>query len=144
MFVPDSHKFESSDPKLLPRELPADKVYPVEGVILQIIDGGEQVLLITWFPTDVFVKHTCVFVHAVAGIVKLACGFAETYIGTTPTEEVLQGLVATILAENEFAYVLLPSELLILHDEVKNVCVTEEGGGWLKVTGVEPSLNVTM
>jgi len=35
------------------------------------------------------------------GPVNWACGFAETYIGTTPTEEVLQGLVATMLAENE-------------------------------------------
>ena len=50
-------------------------------------------------------------------------------MGTTPTEEVLQGFVATIFAENEFGYELLPSELVVPHEDVVNVCVTLVGGG---------------
>jgi hypothetical protein len=50
-------------------------------------------------------------------------------MGTTLTEEVPQGLVATILALNEFGNELLPSELVVLHEEIVNVWVTLAGGG---------------
>ena len=50
-------------------------------------------------------------------------------MGTTPTDEVLHGLVATMLAEKEFGYELLPSELVMPHEETAKECVTLAGGG---------------
>jgi hypothetical protein len=56
----------------------------------------------------------------------------------------LQGFEATIIAEKEFGYEFVPSELVTPQEDFKKVCVTLAGGGWLKVCGVEPSLKVTV
>ena len=69
-----------------------------------------------------FVIHVAVFVHTIGEAnEKIATGGVETQIGTTPTDDMLHGLLATIFAKNEFGYKLLPSELSIPHDETKNV-----------------------
>ena len=50
-------------------------------------------------------------------------------MGTTPTAEVPHGLLATILAENEFGNVIVPFELVVPQEDFTKVCFTEAGGG---------------
>ena len=69
------------------------------------------------------------FVQVKSGISNSAFGAIDTKIGTTPTEDVLHGLEATIIAEKEFSYELVPSELTVSQDDLINVCVILEGGG---------------
>ena len=131
-FEPDNQSPGSVEEKSFPK-VPLFIVNPVPGDIDQIIFGlvvhGALLPLFSNAPILVLVIQTCVFTHAVTGSVKFATGGVETYIGTTPTEDVLQGLEATILAEKEFGYELLPSELVIPHEETEKECVTLAGGG---------------
>src|SRR5690606_4560476 len=102
--LPEIHKLESLEPKSLPKE-PLVMLYPTEGDILHIMFGlisQEVPAPLFSSPKDRFSKHICVFTHATSGASNAASGAIDTYIGTTPTEEVLQGLDATMLAENEF------------------------------------------
>ncbi len=98
--------------------------------------------LISNAPVDVLLIQTLVLTQPIVGIVKLAIGGVETYIGTTPTAEVPQGFWATIFALNELGYELAPSELVTPQEDFKKVCDMLEGGGWLYIIGEEPSLNV--
>ena len=117
-------------------------MYPVEGEINQTILGFTQDEFVAVAPpVDESVKHTWVFIQTLSwGNIKFATGGSETRIGITDPKDTSQGLDALIVAENEFCWPLLVTP----QEDFKNVWVILAGGGWLKVVGTEPSLNVTV